>query len=281
LRTRGADTAIASQLITVAVTYALAAMCGAITERSGVIDFALEAKLLFGAFTAVAITHATRSPMLGVAGAAAAGMLVAAVQIGCTLGFGADQVVVSIALNIIALAGTRFLLQLIYHEGANSPQVPAFGGAVLANPIVWIAAVAVVAVPLALRRSRWGLRLRAAGDRPEALIAVGVSPTRTRLYAALVGGALCGAGGAQLSLNVGLFQADMSAGRGYMAVAMVILSGWRPAVAAAACVGIALAEVINIQFQLTPSDPRLLAWGITLAVVAWKGTGSPPKALGK
>ncbi|HEX7838721.1 MAG TPA: hypothetical protein VF469_14695, partial [Kofleriaceae bacterium] len=188
----------AAQVLRIAVPYALAAMGGAVTVRSGVIDLALEAKLLFGAFTAAAIGHATGSAALGLLGGIAAGTLVAAVQVGCALGLGADQVIVGMALNGIALGGTRFLLQLLFGEGANSPPCPAYGSEVLGNPIVWLAVIATAVLPFALRRTRWGVRLRAAGDRPEALVAVGVSPARARLAAALVGGALAGAGGAQL-----------------------------------------------------------------------------------
>jgi simple sugar transport system permease protein len=197
-------------------------------------------------------------------------------------------VIVGIALNLLALGGTRFLLQLIFHEGANSPPAPSYGDAVVGNPLVWGAVLAAVLVPIAVRRTRWGLRLRAAGDRPDALLAVGVSPRRTRLYAALVGGALAGAGGAQLSLVVGGFSADMSSGRGYIALAMVILSGWRPGVAAIACVGVAIAEALNIQLQVTGSSiPRelapLLPYVLTLGVMAFYGGKGrqPPRSLGR
>ncbi|HEY0483429.1 MAG TPA: ABC transporter permease [Kofleriaceae bacterium] len=278
----------AAQVLRIAVPYALAAMGGAITERSGVIDLALEAKLLFGAFTAAAVGHATGSAVLGIAGGVAAGMIVAAIQVGCALGLGADQVIVGIALNGVALGGTRFLLQLLFGEGANSPPCPAYGGAVLTNPIVWIAAVATAALPYAVRRTRWGVRLRAAGDRPDALVAVGVSPVRARLAAALVGGALAGAGGAQLSLAVGGFTADMSSGRGYIALAMVILSGWRPAWAVVACLVVALAEALGIAFQVSgvPIAHELVAllpYVATLAVLVIAGGNrrSPPRSLGQ
>lgn len=278
----------AAQVVKIAVPYALAAMGGVVTERSGVIDLALEAKLLFGAFTAAAIGYATGSAVLGLAGGVAAGMAVAAIQVGCALGLGADQVIVGVALNALGLAGTRFLLQLLFGEGANSPPCPAYGSAVLGNPIVWITAAAAIAVPFALRRTRWGVRLRAAGDRPDALVAVGVSPGRTRLAAALVGGALAGAGGAQLSLAVGGFVADMSAGRGYIALAMVILSGWRPAWAVVACLGVAAAEALSIAFQITgvPIAHELVAllpYVTTLAVlVIFAGDRRrPPRSLGR
>jgi len=142
-------------------------------------------------------------------------------------------------------------------------------------------------VPLALVRTRWGLRLRAAGDRPEALVAVGVSPLRTRLSAALVGGGLAGAGGAQLSLAVNGFSADMSGGRGYIALAMVILAGWRPGWAAVACVLVAGGEALRILVQVTDVPvPRelapLLPYLLTLVVLVVLGKRrTPPAALGK
>jgi simple sugar transport system permease protein len=119
------------------------------------------------------------------------------------------------------------------------------------------------------------------------LRAVGASPDRARLYAMLVGGALAGAGGAQLSLSVDGFVADVSGGRGYIALAMVILAGWRPAWAALACLGVAFANQIGIELQLSGSwIPRelapLLPYVITIVVLAiWGGSGRPPRALGK
>ena len=286
-------TAFLAQMIRIAVPYVFAALGGTLTEGSGVVDLAIEAKLLFGAFAAAAVAHATGSAWAGIAGGMAAGALTAAIQLGCALWLEADQVIVGVALNILALGGTRFLLQVIYHEGANSPPAPAFGDVIVTNPLVIGAVVAAVLVPLAVQRTRWGLRLRAAGERPEALVAVGVSPRRARMHAALVGGALAGAGGAQLSLAVGGFSADMSSGRGYIALAMVILSGWRPAIAALACVGVAIAEALNILIQIThatiaghriPSElAPLLPYVLTLVVLlVYNGRSRrPPGSLGK
>jgi simple sugar transport system permease protein len=280
--------AFLAQVIRIAVPYAFAALGGSLTERSGTIDLAIEAKLLFGAFAAAAVGHATGSALAGIAGGMVAGMLVAAVQAGCAQWLEADQVIIGVALNIIALGGTRFLLQAIYHEGANSPPSPSYGDAILTNPLVPGALIAAVLVPLAVRRTRWGLRLRAAGDRPEALRSVGVSPQRTRLSAALVGGALAGAGGAQLSLVVGGFSADMSSGRGYIALGMVIIGGWRPAVAAAACVGVAFAEALSIQLQLHRGSgiaefaPLLPYVGTLVVLAVYRGKDrAPPTALGR
>src|SRR5262249_48836401 len=157
----------------------------------------------------------TDSAYAGVLGGIGAGAIVAAVQVYFSLVLEADQVIVGVALNMVAFAGTRFLLQVMYGQGANSPQGPTVGDAVFGHPIVWLAVIAAIAVPIAVRRTRWGLRLRAAGDRPDALVSVGVAPIQARFLAAIVGGALAGGGGAQLSLAVRGFTADVSSGRGY------------------------------------------------------------------
>lgn len=276
-----------TNVLRIAIPYVLAALGGAVTERAGVVDLAIEAKLLFGAFTAASVSYATDSAYAGVVAGMLAGALVAAAQTYFALRLGADQVIIGVAFNLIALAGTRFLLQLFYGVGANSPGCPGFGDALATNPIFWLAIVASVAVSLALVRTRWGLRLRAAGDRPEALVAVGASPTRARVLAALVGGALVGAGGAQQALAVEGFLADMSGGRGYIALAMIILAGWRPWLAAVCCLGIAFTHQLGIELQLAASTiPRELAplapYLLTLVVLAvWGGSGKAPRSLGK
>jgi simple sugar transport system permease protein len=278
----------AAQVVRISVPYALASLGGALTERSGVIDLAIEAKLLAGAFAAAAVAHATGSTWLGLAGGMSAGVAVALVQAFCALWLEADQVIVGVALNLMMLGGTRFLLQVLYHEGANSPPCPEYGDAVLANPTVWLAVAAAVCVPLALTRTRWGLRLRAAGDRPDALVAVGASVKQERVAAVAVGGALAGAGGAQLALAVGGFVANISQGRGYMALVLVILSGWRPGWAALAGVGIAFADALNFRLQITGLPVLrelgpLLPYVLTLAVLVIFGgqKQKPPESLGK
>ena len=278
--------AFLARMVRSAVPLVLAALGGSITERSGLVDLALEAKLLFGAFVAACVGHATDSAVLGIVAAMGVGMLIAGIQAFFALVLEADQVIVGVALNAIALGGTRFLLQLIYGEGANSPPFDGLGEAVLGNPLVWLAAIAAITVPLAVVRTRWGLRLRATGDRPESLVAVAVSPIKARFAAALVGGALAGAGGAQLSLSVNGFSAEMSGGRGYIALAMVILAGWRPGIAALACLGMALAATLAIELEIAgvgiPGDlVQLLPYVLTLVVLVIAGGRPPPQALGK
>jgi simple sugar transport system permease protein len=180
------------------------------------------------------------------------------------------------------------MLQLLFGEGSNTPGTPGFTSAVVGNPLVWLTLAAAIVVPIAVARTRWGLRLRAAGDRPDALVSVGVEPARARYAAGLVGGALCGAGGAQLSLAVFGFTADVTVGRGYMVLAMVILAGWRAGWTVAACLGIvAAAEAFNIQLQVVNVGvPRelapLLPHVITMVVLFFAGGRiPPPRSLGR
>lgn len=279
--------AFVAQALQIAIPYVLGALGATITERAGIVDLAVEAKLLFGALAAAMVGAATGSIALGIVAGAAAGALVALIQAGCAAGLRADHVVVGVALNIVALGGPRYIMQLAYGQSANSPAFPGMGDGIVTNPVFWIAAVAAVALPWAMVRTRLGLRTRAAGDRPEALAAAGAPVLRTRLVAAMIGGALAGAGGAQLSLAVGSFSADMAAGRGYMALAAVILAGWRPGRAALACLVFATAEAINIQLQLHDVGvdrelAQMLPYLFTLAVLAgWGGGRRPPRALGR
>ncbi len=274
-------------VVRMAIPYVFAAVGGSIVERSGVVDLALEAKLLCGAFAAASVTHATGSLLLGIVAGACAGAAVSALQALCALRLGADQVVVGVGLNLLALAGTRFALQALYGQGANSPPCDSVGDGLLGNPLTYLAIVAAVGGWAALTHTPWGLRVRAAGERPDILTAAGLSIHRVRWSAMLIGGAIVGLGGAQLSLAVGGFSADMSSGRGYMALAAVILANWRPHRAALICLGIAAAEALNIRLQLADVGiPRelmpALPYALTLLVIVGVGGGRrPPPALGQ
>lgn len=277
-----------AQALRIAVPYVLAALGGTLTERSGVIDLALEAKLLMGAFTAAVVTYETGQPAVGIAAAMAAGVAVAAVQAVWSLHLKADQVVTGVALNLGALGLTRFLLSVRYDQGSNSPPIAGLGNDVATNPITYLTALAVVAIVLGLPHTRLGLRLRAAGERPDAVAAAGVSVVRVRWLAMLLGGAVVGLGGAQLSLTVTGFVSEMSGGRGYFALVAVIMSGWRPGRAVAICLAFGLADALQWRLQsrglgLAPELVRLLPYVLALTLLAaWprKQIGSPA-ALGR
>ncbi len=279
--------AFLTQVVRITVPYLLAALGGAITERSGTVDLALEAKLLWGAFAAATCARAADSVAVGMVAAMAAGAAVGAIQALWTVRLRADQVVTGVALNLAAYGLTRYLLQLFYGQAANSPSCPGVGTDVWTSPIVLTTLVVTVVVIGLVAATPLGLRIRAAGERPDAVAAAGVSVGRTRWLAAILGGAVAGLGGAQLSLAVGGFVAEMSSGRGYVALAAVIMGGWRPAVVAAVCLGFGAAEALQARLQSTglgvPTElMRPLPFVVALVLLAVaRGRGRAPAALGR
>lgn len=279
--------AFLARVVRISVPYLLAALGGAMTERSGTVDLALEAKLLWGAFAAAVLSYQTGSVAVGIAGAMAAGAAVGALQALWTVRLGADQVVTGVALNLAAYGLTRYLLQVLYQQGSNSPKCPGVGDAVWSSPIVIATVIVTIAVIGVVAVTRLGLRIRASGERPDAVLAAGVSVARTRWIAAILGGAVAGLGGAQLSLAVNGFVAEMSSGRGYVALAAVIMGGWRPAVVAVVCLGFGLAEALQVQMQTqgvgVPTEllkPLPFVLALVLLAVA-RGRGRAPAALGR
>lgn len=282
--------AFGTQAVRIAIPYACAAAGGALTERSGVIDLAIEAKLIWGAFAAAVAAHATGSIAAGIAAGVAAGALVGVLQLILGVVLRADQVVVGVALNLASYGLTRYLLEILYGSTANSPQTPGVGSAVWDSPVFWLAVVAIAVIAVGLARTSIGLRIRAAGDRPDALAAAGVSVLRVRLIALVAGGAVAGLGGAQLALAAHGFSAEMSGGRGYIALAIVILSGWRPAVVASVCLAFGVIEALQLQLQLNlPGSAeglrilaQLLPYLLTLIVlVIARSRSRAPRALGR
>lgn len=224
----------------------LAALGGALCERAGVFNIALEGFMLAGAFAAVLGAYFAGSPYAGALAAVLAGVAMALLFAEFNLRRGGDPIVVSIAVNIFAAGVTVFLLRAIFDvSGAfNDPAIAGFEpihiplvasipfvGPMLSGQSVlfYLAVLTVPALHVFFARHRLGLRIRAAGENPAALEAGGVSPRRVRLWALVGCGALCGLAGAQLSIaNVNLFVENMSAGRGWIAVVAVLLSRGRP-----------------------------------------------------
>jgi simple sugar transport system permease protein len=276
-----------AQVLRITVPYVLAALGGVCSERSGVINIALEGKLLMGAFTAAAVAHATGSAAAGALAGIAGGVAVAALYALVVLRFRADQIVAGVAINLLAMGLTRYLLAVLFGSAANSPQIPGFGGRIATNPLLWITAGLLVGVHAALRRTRFGLRLRAVGDHPEAAATLGISVLRIRWAAVCCAGALAGLGGAWLSLDNQGFVAEMSGGRGYIALAAVIMGKWRPLPATGACLLFGLAEAVQLNLQAAELGvPRefvqILPYVLTMVALAgFIGRSRPPAALGK
>lgn len=304
-----------AQTLRIAVPLGLAAVGGAISERSGIVNIALEGILLLGAFGYVLGSYAAASALgadpqtaglaarlicaaAGLAGAAAGGLALSGVHALATIRFRADQVVCGVALNLLAAGLSKFLLKLVFGSSSNSspviglPAIPFLSGIptlgiALGSPMLWIAVAAVLLAHVAIFHSVWGLRVRAAGEHPAAAEAAGIRVGRLRAGAVLLSGILGALGGAWLAADQHQFTEGMSAGRGYIALCAVIFGRWRPRAAAAACLLFAAAEAAQIQLQGTtvilPTQllqvlPHILALVVLAGAI---GKSTPPAALGK
>lgn len=267
----------------------LAALGGFLSERSGVINIALEGLMLVGAFAAATAADMTHSPWLGALAGMGAGLALAALYAATVIPLRANQIVAGTAINMLAAGVTPFLCKLIYGSTTGTPGLPVELRFHVA-PIYWaFAAVALVA--LWERKTPSGLWVRFAGENPEALDAAGVRVNRVRWCAVLASGLLAGLGGACLSTFLASsFSRNMTAGRGFMALAALIFGKWRPIPAAVACLLFGLADALQIRLQgvvLWGTDPvpvqfiQILPYVVTILVLAgFVGKSRPPKTLG-
>lgn len=272
--------------IRLATPLAFAALGGVLSERAGVVNLALEGKLLGGAFACAAVTVATGNPWLGVLGAAVAGAVLGLLHAGAGVVLRGDQIVVGVALNLFVAGATQFLMGILYGSSANSPSFPGLpAGSVLRfSPLVWVALAAAPLVHGLLRDTPFGLRLRAVGEFPEAAESAGVSPLRVRILAVTLAGMLAAVGGAYLALEAAQFVKNMSAGRGFLALAAVIFGKWRPLPAVLACLFFGLTEALQIRLQgrgLPTQFVQMIPYLLTMVALAGLvGRSRPPSALG-
>ena len=226
-----------------------AALGGVLSERSGVINIGLEGILIAGAFTAVAVSGATGSPILGVLAGVLAGALLAAILAFVATRLAVDQIVAGTGLNIAALAAAAFGLVLLYHQPGASREVPALGQRG-EDVLIVLALLAAVGLHLALTRTPWGLRVRACGEDPSAAEAAGIDALRTRFVAVVLGGAIAGLGGVFLSLaELDLYSDGMTAGRGFIALAAVIFGRWTPLGATGAAIFFGFFAALQFSLQ--------------------------------
>ncbi len=285
-----------AQTVRMAVPYAGAALGGVLSERSGVVNIALEGILLSSALASVAAQHASGSALVGALVGVGTGALVGLLHALLVVRGRVDAIVSGLAINLAAAGGTRFLLRALYGSSSNSPSVEGvrFGEGwnvivrTLLDPFVVVTALAIILAALALDRTVFGLRVRACGEDPAAAQAVGVDVTRTRLVAVSLGGAATGLGGTALAFDLHQFQAGMSGGRGFIALAAVIVSGWSPRAAALACLVFASLDALQIVLQGQTRAPAQLfavlpfvATLVALALVSRRGVSAKaPAGLG-
>lgn len=267
-----------------------AALAGLVSERSGVINIALEGMLLVGAFAGAAVTTATGTPWAGAVAAVIAGLAFAGIYGASVIRLRADQIVAGTAMNMLAAGITPFMCKLLYGTTTGTPSI-ALSGRFSSEPL-WMAAVLGLLVWGWLKYTPSGAWVRFAGEKPEALAAAGVRVQRVRWVAVLTSGAIAGLGGASLSIFLASsFSRNMTAGRGFMALAALIFGKWRPIPAVAACLLFGLAEAGQIRLQgviLWGTEPvpvqfiQILPYLVTIGILAgFVGQARAPQALGK
>ena len=274
----------------------LAALAGLYSARAAVINIALEGLMLAGAFTAAVATYELGNPYLGLLCGMAAGAALAFVYAIATIKFEADQVVSGMAINFLMFGLPALLSGAIYDSAGSTEQIakenllPEFF-----NRISIASILAFALVPLCwyvLYKTPFGLRLRATGENPAAADAAGVNVIRLRYVAVIISGVLAAAGGAYLSIGQSsLFTRNMTAGRGFIALAALILAKWRPVPVLVACLFFGFTEALTIQIQGVYKLPsgedipvqfiQMIPYVLTIIVLAgFIGLSRAPKALG-
>lgn len=293
------------------------AMAGLISERSGVIDIGLEGKMLAAAFAAAVVAALTGSAWDGLAAAVVVGAMLSLLHGFACITHRGDQVVSGVAINIIVSGLTVVLGNAWFQRGGETPQLQAeqrFMGVVFPGTenishvpllgslylkvisgqslLTYIAFLLVPAVAWLLYRSRFGLRLRAVGENPAVVDTAGISVDFLRYRAVILGGILCGFAGAYLAIaqNAG-FQRDMTAGRGYIALAAMIFGKWKPLPALYACLlfgfldaGAPLLQGVKIygNTELPVQLIQALPYALTVILLAgFIGKAIPPRAIGR
>lgn len=292
-----------------------AAMAGLFAERSGVVDLALEGKMLAAAFVSAAVAYVTQNPWLGIAAGIAVSVAVAMLQGFVSITQKGNQLVGGIALNI-AISGLTFVLaQFYFSQGGRTPDlgqarlfdivfpgsaavadVPLFGWLYTKligghSILVYLAFALIPIVHWVIYHSRFGLRLRAVGENPHAADAAGVNVERTRFLAMLCAGVLCSFSGAYLALvQSGFFLRDMSAGNGYLALTALVFGNWRPLQTAAGCLMFGFFAALQVQIEgvsfpgvgkIPGSLIQMIPYVVTVVVLAgFMAKSIAPKAIG-
>ena len=303
-----------SQGIHYATPMILGALAGCLCERAGVINIAIEGQFLLGAFLAAAVaTLAAHIPgmpdqlssMLGMVGGCLGGVAIAALLALFAMRYQVNQVVVGVVLTAFATGLTSFFYgQLRGNDSANGwlnnpvlldevgipglDKIP-FVGKILFDQtvIVYVMYVAIIGVWFLLFETRWGLRVRAVGEHPTAADTVGIKVNRLRWQAVLLGGVVAGLGGAALTVgDTGPFQQDMSAGKGFIALAAVIMGRWHPIWATFCALFFGMMVSLQVQFNTVhPAASYLFTAmpyvAVIIAVAGFIGRVRPPAADGE
>lgn len=252
-----------------AVPLAFGALSAVVCERSGVVNIAIEGQMIAGAFAAVIASSAAGNPWLGLLFAPLAGVGVAALLAVFAIKYRVDNIIVGVVLNMLAIGLTSFLFSILFtgataglNQALSLPTlpIPLLVGIPIIGPVlfdqtilVYLVYVLIAVLHVMLFGSKWGLHTRSVGEHPKAADTVGIKVNSLRWRNVLLGGAMAGMGGAMFTIGMGLaFSKNMVAGNGFIALAAMILGGWRPLGAAAAALLFGFAT--NLGFILQTVD---------------------------
>lgn len=295
-------TGLLTSALFLAVPLVFGALAGTLCERSGVINIAIEGQLLAGAFLAALVASMVGNAYVGLIAAPIAGAFVGFLLAIFATKYWVNQIVVGVVLNMLVIGLTGFFFSTVMTDNPDLNQslgmsrlpipllseIPILGPVLFnQNLLVYIMYAAVIVFQIMLFRSRWGLRVRSVGEHPKAADTVGIKVNRTRLRNVTLGGAIAGLGGASFTVAAGLaFGREMTAGKGYIALAAMILGRWNPKGALAAALLFGFADALRVQLGIIGSaiPSEFLAMtpylATILAVAGLVGLSRPPAAEG-
>jgi ABC-type uncharacterized transport system permease subunit len=289
-------TSVLQSTVPRATPLVLAACCGLVGERSGIINIGIEGQMLFAAFASFYAAVGSGSLLVGVAvgvmTAATLGLFLAL----CAETWRVDQIIAGTVINILAAGATSFFYaqghslerKLPTWEVPGLESIPLIGKVLfMSTPITYLAFIIVIGLHVGLFKTRWGLRTRAVGEHPSAADTVGVPVVRLRYLNVMAAGGLAGLAGAAISLNTS-FERGMTAQRGFTALAVMIFGRWRPYLALAAALFFGFLDALANQLQfdrvidIDPQFINMVPYVLTIAVLAiMGGRVRPPAAAGK
>ena len=266
-------TNLSASTLRLATPLIFAAMAGLLSYQVRLINIALEGLMLIGAFTAVVVGFQAGSAWVGVLAAAIVCTLFGALFALFVTDLRANLIVAGLAMNFLALGATGYILQIYFNtSGTYAPvgferlpslniagisDLPVVGRVLFRHsPLVYLSWLAIPLTAIFLYRTTLGVYIRAAGENPEAAQTAGISVRRMQYLALMLGGLLCGIGGAHLAVgDLALFREDMTGGRGFIALAAVYFAAGRPRLSALACLLFGLFEALQFRLQTTYNVP--------------------------
>ena len=273
--------------IAMSIPLVLASVGGAFSVRSGIMALGLESMMMMGAFFGVLGSYFTGSVLFGFLLGMVGGMVIGLFHGILSVRYKVNQVISGIGLNLLALAVTTLLMQLIWNNKGSTPQVASIGPILAQQSVSFLVMVAAVVVGwIVLFKTRFGLRLRMVGENPKAAATMGLRVHGIKYCGVLICGALAGVGGAYLSLDqLDMFVRNMTAGRGYIAVAIAILGRYDPAQIVPCALLFGFCDAVQIYLQgeaFPPQIVQMLPYIVTLLVLAFGVKHiKPPAGVGK